>query len=409
MFDVATTSVALNKESDGYFRCRWVDDQGRRHSRSFGVDRKEATRRFTDFQYEWTTDPRVRNPDDAVLTINMGWTQFETWAKAYYVAADGTPTGEATNMADATDILREMFGDDPAETFGVVKLGRVQAQLVVDDLAVNTINARVRKIGFFFRWLASKELVPSSLPESLRTLLPVKAGRAIDVGGGVMMVPRSTAPVQGVPAATIAATKMKLPDVVADMIDFQLLTSCRPQDVCNLTLAQLDRGGKVWLYYPEKHKKAHLGLTRVVCIGPKAQAILQRYLSRDINTPVFSPREAMRQRLDARIEAYEPPDPTADYRRTPSYKARRAQGTLAQYGTKWKPQAYGLAIRNAAEEADVPHWSPNQLRHTAGTQIRREHGLEGAQVMLGHAHMSVTEIYAEKNLALAIEIAEKVG
>ena len=31
------------------------------------------------------------------------------------------------------------------------------------------------------------------------------------------------------------------------------------------------------------------------------------------------------------------------------------------------------------------HWHPNQLRHTHGTRVRKEYGLEAAQVVLGHA------------------------
>jgi integrase len=54
-------------------------------------------------------------------------------------------------------------------------------------------------------------------------------------------------------------------------------------------------------------------------------------------------------------------------------------------------------------------WSPNQLRHTAGTEIRRQFGLEAAQVTLGHSNANVTQIYAERDLAKAAEIMRQVG
>ncbi len=57
----------------------------------------------------------------------------------------------------------------------------------------------------------------------------------------------------------------------------------------------------------------------------------------------------------------------------------------------------------------VPHWHPNQLRHLFATQVRRLHGLEAAQVMLGHSKADVTQIYAEKNEAKAAEIAAMIG
>ncbi len=55
------------------------------------------------------------------------------------------------------------------------------------------------------------------------------------------------------------------------------------------------------------------------------------------------------------------------------------------------------------------HWHPNRLRHTFATKVRKAHGLEAAQVLLGHAKADVTQIYAEKNDALAATVAAKIG
>ena len=54
-------------------------------------------------------------------------------------------------------------------------------------------------------------------------------------------------------------------------------------------------------------------------------------------------------------------------------------------------------------------WSPNRLRHSAGTEIRKRYGLEAAQVILGHASADVTQIYAERDLQKAVEIMREVG
>ncbi len=67
-------------------------------------------------------------------------------------------------------------------------------------------------------------------------------------------------------------------------------------------------------------------------------------------------------------------------------------------------------LRAAASSWRKSHcWSPNQLRHSAATEIRNAFGIEAAQVVLGHASLSVTEIYAERDLALAASIARKLG
>ena len=50
-------------------------------------------------------------------------------------------------------------------------------------------------------------------------------------------------------------------------------------------------------------------------------------------------------------------------------------------------------VRSAA--GDLAEWSPNQLRHTAGSEVRAEFRAEHAQAILGHSNLSTTEIYAE--------------
>ena len=54
-------------------------------------------------------------------------------------------------------------------------------------------------------------------------------------------------------------------------------------------------------------------------------------------------------------------------------------------------------------------WHPNQLRHLHATEIRKRFGLEAAQVAMGHSRAEVTQIYAERNLALAEKKASEVG
>ena len=51
----------------------------------------------------------------------------------------------------------------------------------------------------------------------------------------------------------------------------------------------------------------------------------------------------------------------------------------------------------------------NRLRHSAATEIRRQFELEAAQVTLGHATADVSQIYAERDLTLAVEIMRKIG
>ena len=75
-------------------------------------------------------------------------------------------------------------------------------------------------------------------------------------------------------------------------------------------------------------------------------------------------------------------------------------------------RAVDLANRKRKEEGVddlLPKWSPNRLRHSAATEIRRRFGLEAAQVTLGHAQADVTQVYAERDLKLAVEVMRKIG
>ncbi len=60
-------------------------------------------------------------------------------------------------------------------------------------------------------------------------------------------------------------------------------------------------------------------------------------------------------------------------------------------------------------KAKVPRFHPNQIRHTVGTEVRAKFGLEAAQVLLGHSRADVTQTYAERDMAKAVEVARKIG
>jgi len=94
---------------------------------------------------------------------------------------------------------------------------------------------------------------------------------------------------------------------------------------------------------------------------------------------------------------------------TPSQKDRRKSKPQLVPATEYTPHTYAHAVRVAAAKDEVAHWHPNQLRHTFATEVRKEEGLEAAQVMLGHSRADVTQVYAERNKSLALKIATRIG
>jgi integrase len=124
------------------------------------------------------------------------------------------------------------------------------------------------------------------------------------------------------------------------------------------------------------HKTRHHGKTRVIAIGPKCQEMLAPYLAQTNESDyVFS----LRCNVDARAaESY----------------------TRA---------VYGINVKRACDRAGVPRWTPNQIRHTYGTQVRKEFSLEHAGAALGHAKMNATEVYALRDASLAASVAAQIG
>ena len=69
------------------------------------------------------------------------------------------------------------------------------------------------------------------------------------------------------------------------------------------------------------------------------------------------------------------------------------------------PEARAKREQEAKAWRETNVWAPNQLRHSAATEFRKKAGAEASRVALGHAHLSTTEIYAEKDLDAAIRLA----
>ena len=182
----------------------------------------------------------------------------------------------------------------------------------------------------------------------------------------------------------------------------------------------VDRSGDVWLIKLAKHKTAYRGKDRTLYVGPQAQAILAKYLLREENAACFSPIESEKQRRQAQHEARVTPlscgnKPGSNRTRTP----RRTPG--AAFDTN----SYAHSIKGACKRAfPAPKdlsieakkqwyvgrtWAPNQLRHNTATLVRKHYGLEGAQVILGHSDIGISQVYAERDSSKAIGIARQIG
>ena len=188
------------------------------------------------------------------------------------------------------------------------------------------------------------------------------------------------------------------------MIRFQSITGCRPGEVCKIMPSMVNRTGDVWEIQLAEHKTAYRGRERVIYAGPKAKAILAPYLLRGPDQHCFSPIESEEQRLTARSEARATPLSCGNHRGT--NVARRPRKKPGEFYTT---NSYARAIKYACKRGKLTSWSPNQLRHTTATAIRKGHGVEAAQVILGHATADVTQVYAERDADKAKDVVRQIG
>jgi integrase len=371
-------------------------------------------------------------PDCTVNELSLA---FLPPVEEHYRDPDGKPTSEVSEYKLTLRSLRELYGHTAAAAFGPLALVAVRDALVKAGLSRGVINQRIGRIKRLFRWGVKNELVPPSVLEGLRAVDGLQRGRT---------KARETEPVKPVSPETVDSTLPHLTPPLQAVVELLRLTGMRPGECCLMRRRDIDMAGPIWLYTPRKHKTAWRGLRRVVAIGPKAQTIIRSFLKPDLDAYLFSPRDAMitfwQQQRAARRSKVSPGD----------VRARKRK--LAMLGERYTVVALGQAIDRACERAFPPpaelarrpiegkhgrkrretdkewqarlgperwkrlqdwvtahHWHPNQLRHLHATEVRRRYGIEAASTALGHEHLSVTEIYAERNVELARRIAAEIG
>ncbi|QDU28460.1 Phage integrase family protein [Anatilimnocola aggregata] len=361
---------------------------------------------------EWLANGRQRSaatdshPTSSVTLVEV-CAAYKRYAEGYY-RKNGVVTNEVTQIVAALTVAQALYGSEPADSFGPLKLQAVQQAMLARDWSRKHINKQIARIVRAFSWATSKEMIAANVVQALREVAGLRKGRC-DA--------RETEPIRPVDDAIVEKTLAFLPAVVGDMVRIQRLTGSRPEDVCRMRPGDLDRGGEVWTYRPEIHKTEHQGKTRVIFLGPRAQAILQPYLARPAASYCFSPKESEAQRQSQRHQrrviprthgnapgtnrVSQPKRSPQECYTTASYRRAIHRACEAAFNkpVELKAKCCELAsdqqteLRRRANAWRQQHlWSPNQLRHTAATEVRKRFGVEGAQIVLGHAAADVTQV-----------------
>jgi integrase len=325
---------------------------------------------------EWLSNSRQMPTADRLLSVSELCAAYLRFAKGYYVK-NGEPTDEQGCIRMAIRHTRKLYGKQPVSEFGPKALKAVRRVMIDRGNSRKYVNSNVNRIRRMFKWGVANELVPADVHLALTAVDGLKAGKS---------EARETGPVLPVSDAVMEATIAHCSKTVAAMIRFQRLTGCRPGEVRSIRPCDIDRTNDIWLYTPEGHKMEHKGRARVIPIGPKAQAVLAPHLLRGDSEHCFTrPR-------------------TNDMFKRWSYNE-----AIHAACDKAFPSPEGIQGVELKAWRKANRWAPNQLRHAAATEVRAKFGLEGSQVTLGHASADVTQIYAERDLQKAVEIARKVG
>jgi integrase len=380
---------------------------------------KASIREYDRVIAEWLARGRAPEPTvETSISLNVLCARYLQYAIGYY-QKNGRCTKVVPGIKSVIRYLREWYGAEPAAEFGPVALKAIRQRMVDDGLSRRYVNDHVDRIKRMFKWGASEQLVPHDTYQAISLVAGLRRGKS---------AAHETAPILPIDDTTVDATLPFLTSVVTDMIRLQRLTGMRPAEVCSLRPCDLDRSQDVWVYQPESHKTEHHGRSRLIFIGPRGQEILQPYLSRDPGACCFCPTEADAERR-RRQHA----------RRVVPIGCGNRPGTNRKAKPKRKPgnqytaDSYRRAIHRACDQA-FPHatlggrgdlndgevkelrrwqsehrWSPNRLRHSAATDVRKQFGLEAAQIVLGHASANVTQIYAERDVAKGVEVARAIG
>ena len=395
------------KHKNGNARAVWTDAAGVRQYRTLPGEyaSKESLEAFAVVQLEAAAAP-VAAADPEGITLTEVFVAYLDHADRHYRGPDGEPTGEIALVKTVVKHTRELYGGTLAGEFGPLALRAVREKFLALGWCRKNVNQQVERLRRVFKWAASVELIPFETFQRLTTVTGLQKGRT---------AARESEPVAPVDNATVDAVLPYVNRHVRGLIEFQRLTGCRPGEACAVRRCDIDTGGEVWLFRPPHHKTAHRGKSRTIAIGPKAQAMLREFFTPSLEDYLFSPRRAVEElRAKRAANRTTPRYPSHEKRNA----AKRKVKPLRTPDECYTPRSYFYAISRAVVKANanrkkslppIPSFSPNRIRHTFATRVRKEHGLEAAQVMLGHSKADVTQIYAERDVGLALEVAAKIG
>jgi integrase len=253
---------------------------------------------------------------------------------------------------------------------------------VADEIkhrARSHVNRLVRETVAMFAWGVSEEIVPVEVWQALKTTPHLRAGES---------AARETKHREPVSPKDFEGILPLLPPVMADLVRFCRITSCRPVEACNLRMRDVEPCAGVLKWTLAKHKTAHHGVIKAIPIGPRAEEIVRRWAAgKSPDEPVFSRADRDRVKVEGTITTH----------------------TLRAARQTFTPQEIRNAIQAACELAERPKWTTYQLRHAGLSEVRQELGVEAEAAVAGWTTPKLAYHYARLKFDEAAEAAKRLG
>lgn len=320
-----------------------------------------------------------------------------------YAMAEKVDSGTFSGYKIALKTIRKRFPHLPVSEFGPKALSEIQQDFVNAGYARTFCNKLVNLLKSVFGWGVRNELVPETTAAALKYVKALREGK-------------TTAPEtekrREVSDAVVERTLEYLWPTVAGMVQVQRLAGMRPSEVCRMMVGDLDMTGEIWIYRPGKHKGTWRGHHKSVALGiPEQEIIRPRLEGKSPENAVFSPRDTETEKKAFDAARRKTPVQPSQRKRA----ERRAKNPRSRIGEHYDSGSYARSIKRSIEAANktladpIPHWTPYQLRHAAGTAITASDGIDVARAVLGHRTISTTAIYNHADEQIAIEAAKKRG
>ena len=289
------------------------------------------------------------------------------------------PTGEAASCETAVRPLRLVAGTINAETMTAAKLAEARRWLLGNTAnSRKTINKKIGQTIRMFRWACDPEqaMLPEEVLGRLLALRPlaigrtsapettglcaIKRGQLTDVLAALAEPPKRINPRRVPRSVRLSRLQMMT------MLELQAESGMRPGELCSMAMEYISPhpvNPDVWVYRPYEHKAEHHGKKREVALYQADQNLIRRWMQ---------------------VSGIE-------------------TGRLFSLTVT----SYRQGVQRTLKRAGLPKWTPQQVRHFAGTELRRELGIDAAQAQLGHNNVRTTEIYAEVQNEAIIEKIRK--